>query len=116
MSRFINENLRKLVENRANDHCEYCLISISDTYFGGEIDHILSIKHHGKTDVDNLALACQPCNRNKGTDIGSFSHSSRSFIRFFNPRIDDWSDHFRVNPVAEVEPLTVIGEVTTLNS
>ena len=69
MSRYISEKLKNLVEKRAAGICEYCLISIADTYFGGEIEHIISIKHGGKTEAENLALACQPCNRNKGSDL-----------------------------------------------
>lgn len=112
MSRYINDNLRTQVELRANGFCEYCRIAIEDTYFGGEIDHIISFKHRGKTDFENLALACQPCNRNKGSDLGSLSENSNILVRFFNPRIDKWSEHFRVNSNAEIESLTEIGEVT----
>ena len=112
MSRYISENLRAKVELRANRICEYCRIRIEDTYFGGEIDHIISIKHRGQTEFENLALACQPCNRNKGSDLGSISENSTKLVRFFNPRTDIWHEHFRVNSDAEIETLTEIGEVT----
>ena len=58
-----------------------------------------------------MALACQPCNRNKGSDLGSIAKESGKLIRFFNPRTDLWSEHFRLNKEV-VEPLTEIGEVT----
>ncbi len=112
MSRYVSENLRTRVELRANGFCEYCRIAIEDTYFGGEIDHIISLKHRGQTEFENLALACQPCNRNKGNDLGSISETSNELVRFFNPRTDVWSEHFRVNADSEIEPLTQIGEVT----
>ena len=112
MSRNINTVLAKNVSTRANDRCEYCGISISDTYFGGEIDHILSIKHGGETTFENLALACQPCNRKKGTDLGSVLADSRKLIRFFDPRTDVWSEHFTINSNAEIETLSDIGKVT----
>ncbi len=112
MSRYVSESLRTKVENRANGICEYCLITIEDTYFGGEIDHIISLKHRGHTEFENLALACQPCNRGKGSDLGSLSESSKNLVRFFNPRTDRWDEHFRVNLDAEIESLTEIGEVT----
>lgn len=35
MSRYISEKLKNLVEKRTAGICEYCLISIADTYFGG---------------------------------------------------------------------------------
>src|SRR5215203_1895953 len=111
MSRYINEKLKALVENRAAGVCEYCSIGINNTYFGGEIEHIISIKHGGKTEADNLALACQPCNRNKGSDLGSIAEKSKLLIRFFNPRTDNWFEHFRLSE-GLIEPLTEIGEVT----
>lgn len=113
MSRYISESLRSEIELRANGICEYCRIRIEDTYFGGEIDHIISVKHRGETSSENLAFACQPCNRNKGSDLGSVSVASNKLVRFFNPRTDDWSEHFRINSNAEIEALTEIGEVTS---
>ena len=112
MTRYISESLRKQVENRADNLCEYCLIPIEETYFGGEIDHIVGIKHDGETVLENLALACQPCNRSKGSDLGSNSVAAKILTRFYNPRIDVWADHFQVNEDAEIIPLTEIGEVT----
>ncbi len=114
MSRYVNKNLRVQVELRANGICEYCRIAIEDTYFGGEIDHIISLKHLGQTEFENLALACQPCNRNKGSDLGSISETSKILVRFFNPRTDKWSEHFRINFDGEIQPLTEIGGVTAI--
>lgn len=111
-NRYISDNLRDEVETRANNLCEYCLIPISETYFGGEIDHIISLKHDGETVSENLALACQPCNRNKGSDLGSNSRSTNTLTRFYNPRIDTWTEHFEVDENSEIIPLTDIGEVT----
>lgn len=113
MSRYVSENLRAEVELRAGGVCEYCRIGIEDTYFGSEIDYIVSLKHGGKTEAENLALACQPCNRNKGSDLGSLVESSKKLVRFFNPRTDQWNKHFRVNSSGEIESLTLIGEVTS---
>lgn len=114
MSRRVRENLRAEVERRAGGICEYCRIVIEDTYFGGEVDHIISLKHRGQTELENLAYACQSCNRSKGSDLGSISKASKTLVRFFNPRTDDWNEHFRVNSDAEIEPLTEIGEVTAI--
>lgn len=111
MNRKLTKAVRREVEQRANGRCEYCRIGIEDTYLGGEIDHILAVKHGGATESANLAFACQPCNRNKGSDIGSIGQSG-NFVPFFNPRIHTWNEHFKVNEEAEVEPLTEIGQVT----
>lgn len=112
MSRYIRDSLRKKVFLRADGICEYCHISIEDTYFGGETDHIQSTKHGGQTTLENLALACQPCNRGKGSDLGSISEITKKLVRFYNPRTDKWPEHFRANPDGEIKFFTEIGEVT----
>ncbi len=106
MSRSVSEILSEQVRRRADGKCEYCCISIADTYFGGEMDHIQCLKHGGLTELDNLALACQPCNRNKGSDLVSFPKGSKTLVRFFNPRTDIWSEHFQVKANAEIQYLS----------
>ena len=110
MARWISAELRKTVANRAKQLCEYCLIADADSFYGCEVDHIISIKHGGSTAPENLAYACALCNRAKGSDIGSIS-TSGEFTRFFNPRTDHCSEHFRFER-ATIQPLTRIGEVT----
>lgn len=111
MSSYISKTLRFQIADRANHLCEYCLIHEEDTFFGCEIDHIVSLKHGGKTDVGNLAYACVLCNRKKGSDIGSNHSNTCKFFRFFNPRKDKWIDHFRLDK-ANIISITEIGEVT----
>jgi hypothetical protein len=101
MGSSISDELRSNVAWRANHRCEYCLIHEDDTYFGCEVDHIISVKHGGPTEFENLAYACLICNRHKGSDLGSLR----------NPRVDRWHDHFRLGG-AVIQPLTDIGEVT----
>ena len=67
---YINVALRQLVIRRANGLCEYCLIHEDDTYFGCQVDHIISEKHGGPTEEGNLAYACSFCNRNKVVILG----------------------------------------------
>lgn len=110
MSRPVTSEVRRQVFKRADFLCEYCLIAEEDTFFGCEVEHIISLKHGGSSGLDNLAYACVFCNRHKGTDVGSISESGK-FTRFFNPRIDRWTEHFRLFGV-HIQPLSVIGEVT----
>ncbi len=111
MNRYVSEALRRLVITRAEHLCEYCLIDIEDTFFGGEVDHIVGVKHGGTTEADNLAYTCQPCNRSKGSDLGSMYWPSGQLVRFFHPRLDYWANHFALHG-ALIQPLTAIGEVT----
>jgi hypothetical protein len=110
MARRISAELRQTIADRANLLCEYCLIAEADTFYGCEVDHIISLKHGGSSEPDNLAYACALCNRAKGTDVGSVS-TNGEFTRFFNPRTDRWVEHFRLEQ-ATIIPLTEIGEVT----
>ncbi|HEX8241990.1 MAG TPA: HNH endonuclease signature motif containing protein [Longimicrobium sp.] len=103
--------LRHRVSARARGFCEYCLIHEADTNFSCEAEHIISRKHGSETTAENLALACLPCNRAKGSDIGSLVHDR--FTRFFNPRIDRWFDHFELAPDGvRIGPLSDIGSAT----
>jgi hypothetical protein len=110
MARWISAQLRQTVADRAKQLCEYCLIAEADTFYGCEVDHIISLKHGGSSEPDNLAYACALCNRAKGSDIGSIS-ATGEFTRFFNPRTDHWSAHFRLEG-SLIQQLTTIGEVT----
>jgi hypothetical protein len=97
MSRYVSEELRRLVTTRADFICEYCLIAEDESFYGCEVDHVISIKHGGATEADNLAYACLLCNRNKGSDLGSIYWPTGQLVRFFNPRTDRWSTHFRMD-------------------
>jgi HNH endonuclease len=111
MSSLINEELRRLVAYRADHLCEYCLIHESDGLLDFQVDHIISRKHGGATESQNLAYACPFCNRQKGSDLGTILPSSGKLIRFFHPRNDTWSVHFKLRE-ATIEPLTEIAEGT----
>jgi hypothetical protein len=111
MGSYISAQLRRLVAERADHLCEYCLVHEDDRGFGCQVDHIISEKHGGSTEESNLAYACAPCNRAKGSDIGSIAEHTGSFIRLFNPRIDKWHEHLKVEG-PEIIGLTEIGQVT----
>jgi len=111
LSSYVGAELRRLVRERAVRLCEYCLIQEEDTFFGCQVDHVTSEKHGGLTESNNLAFACAFCNRNKGTDLGSIASVTGQLTRFFNPREDRWSDHFRIDGPLIVSR-TAIGEVT----
>lgn len=112
MSRYIPVELRQQITERANYRCEYCLIPERTSYYTFQVDHIISIKHGGTTDLDNLALSCVICNRNKGTDLGTYLDETDQLIRFYHPRTDQWEDHFSWTPEGLIFPQSAIGEAT----
>jgi hypothetical protein len=111
MSRQISASLRLQVAERAQFRCEYCRLPQSCYYHEFQIDHIRSIKHLGLTHFDNLAYCCPDCNKYKGSDVGTHLDKSLAITRFFNPRIDNWFEHFEVFEGA-IYSKTDIGEAT----
>ena len=77
MSNRISFEIRQIVASRANFVCEYCLIAEADAYFKFQVEHIISRKHGGSSELENLALACVFCNRYKGSDIASLKPEYR---------------------------------------
>jgi len=51
---------RPKVLARDGHRCRYCGAHAT------EVDHITPVAHGGTSNLDNLAAACQPCNRSKG--------------------------------------------------
>lgn len=107
----ISAALRREVRERARERCEYCLLAESQAFFPHEPDHLIAIKHGGKTVSANLALACFDCNRSKGSDIASLDPVSGDLVALFNPRTQSWSEHFRTHG-GEIIPLTPVGRAT----
>ncbi|MGI8503946.1 MAG: HNH endonuclease [Hassallia sp.] len=91
---YISSALRRLVEERANYRCEYCLLVAGVAFFPHEVDHVIAVKHGGATSADNLAFSCWRCNRYKGSDLGSFDPQTEAFCFLFNPRTQKWNEHF----------------------
>jgi len=112
MSEYVPINLRKLVRERANGICEYCLLHEDDALLPHEPDHIIATKHRGETNEDNLAWTCFVCNRAKGSDLSSIDTQTKLVVRLFNPRRDQWNDHFEIDAEGFVNPRTDIGRVT----
>jgi hypothetical protein len=103
--------LRRLVEERADYCCEYCQIKNTLSFFPHEIDHVIAEKHGGQTHEMNLAYTLWRCNRHKGTDLGSFDPRTGEFTFLFNPRTQQWSEHFIREDLA-IRGLTPEGRTT----
>jgi HNH endonuclease len=105
--------LRHLVFERAQQRCEYCLIHHDVSIYSHEVDHSIALKHGGQTQADNLAVACLPCNRSKGSDLTTFDPLSNAIVSLFNPRQHTWSEHFLLED-AMLVGLTPIGRATVV--
>lgn len=94
---YIPAQLRRAVIQRADNCCEYCHLSQHDNFFTFHVDHIISEKHQGKTQSDNLCLSCPSCNTTKGSDIAGADPKTGQAIFLFHPRQQLWNDHFDLN-------------------
>lgn len=111
MSRAIPSSVRKFVAERADFRCEYCRVAEADSNYAYHIEHIISRQHGGSDHPDNLAYACSICNWKKGSNIATILEKGGSFIPLFNPRTNNWFDHFAVeNGVFAAK--TLIGAAT----
>ena len=91
----MDSKLRSLVRNRAGNRCEYCRIhQDDDAVFSFHVEHIIPTKHGGEDSLDNLALACQPCNLHKGPNLSGIDPDEGKVVELFNPRRDVWVEHF----------------------
>jgi 5-methylcytosine-specific restriction endonuclease McrA len=87
------------------------LRSQQDSRFSFHIEHVIAEKHGGETRFENLALSCPECNAFKGSDVGSYDRQTGLLTPLYNPRREQWTDHFRLES-ARIEPLTPEGRVT----
>ncbi|MCL4267437.1 MAG: HNH endonuclease [Anaerolineae bacterium] len=111
MSDLIPAELRQFVQERAAGRCEYCRIHQDTSTYNHEIDHIVARKHGGQSIAENLALACLPCNRRKGSDLTTIDPVTGIVVPLFNPRVQRWEDHFVLSG-AVINGLTPIGRGT----
>ncbi len=103
--------LRKSVIYRAESLCEYCHLSQKGQEATFHIDHIVPIVSGGKTVAENLALACVSCSLRKGAKEIVVDSKTMQEVRLFNPRTDNWSEHFQWNGVFLIG-LTAKGRAT----
>lgn len=111
-SSYVSEALRRRVAARAGERCEYCKALRIETYSTLQIDHIVSEQHGGLTAFANLALACRRCNLLKGPNLTSILPPLGDIVVLFNPRLDNWTDHFAVHASGQIIGLTDTGKVT----
>jgi len=109
----VSGSLRRLVIERANERCEYCLLPQSASLHKHEPNHIIPRQHGGSTSFENLALACFRCNRHKGPNLGSLDPDTGELVGLYNPRRHRWTDHFRIED-GVIQPLTPEARVTVI--
>ena len=103
---------RRTVRQRAQDRCEYChLPQSAQPFVTFLVEHIIARQHGGTDDPGNLCLACQRCNAAKGTNLASRDPVTGNVERLFDPRTQEWSEHFGFQGPLIIG-LTAVGRAT----
>ncbi len=87
----MDQRLRELVRERAGRHCEYCRFPQEFSVRPFHCDHVVAQQHGGEFVTENLAWAC---NLHKGPNLTSIDPLTGQTTRLFNPRRDQWEEHF----------------------
>ncbi|MBI2825813.1 MAG: HNH endonuclease [Planctomycetia bacterium] len=91
----MDAKLRAAVYERAAQCCEYCRRQQVDSpLIPFHVEHIIPRKHGGDDALENLCLACPDCNLQKGSDLTGIDPQTGMVTRLFNPRAQQWSEHF----------------------
>ena len=113
MSRYISKSLKAKIRRQAKSRCGYCLRSESLIGMPMEFEHLLPIALGGQTVEENLWLSCRRCNEFKGKQISSIDPETEESVPIFNPRIQNWNEHFCWNDEGtEIIGITPIGRGT----
>jgi hypothetical protein len=111
--RYIPASLRRIVVERASNHCEYCGLSQAGQAATFHIDHIVPLAEGGQTTEDNLALACVSCSLRKAARLKVTDPDTGQQASIYNPRKQAWPEHFRWDRM-HVVGLTPTGRATIL--
>lgn len=110
MSRsYVPKALRERVAATAGYRCGYCLSAEAIVGASMEIDHLIPESLGGLTEEENLWLACSLCNDHKAGRITALDPVSGEMVRLFDPRHQEWTEHFRWTTTGD----RIIGQMPT---
>ncbi len=105
MSR-ISSKIQAKIRQDAKNHCGYCLLPQEILMGKLEIEHLLPLAEGGTDAEENLWLACRDCNSFKSSKVYVFDDETKQKIKLFNPRTQNWHEHFRFSK----NKTTIIGK------
>ena len=113
--RFIVVAVRRMVAERAKGRCEYCQ---SSEYLAPQpftLEHIIPTSQGGSDEPENLAYACQGCNGSKYAKTEAFDPITKLIVPIFNPRTQNWDDHFSWGKIStQIVGTTPTGRATVV--
>jgi hypothetical protein len=115
VSTYVAEELRSRIEEADRGRCRYCLTSEANSGIPLTLDHLTPISKGGLTSLENVCLACRPCNEFKSDGMKVIDPVTGETVTLFNPRNQAWRDHFSWSPDAtRVEGATAVGRATVV--
>lgn len=87
--------LRRRVEHRARQRCEYCRAPQAISGYRFHLEHIVPAAKGGSDAFANRALACATCNLAKGDRQTALDPDTGVEVPLFHPRKQAWQEHFR---------------------
>jgi len=106
--------MQRRVRDRAGNRCEYCGIAQAGQEATFHVDHVKPRRVGGPTTLDNLALACVSCSLRKGARTTAPDPATLRSADVFNPRTNQWDDHFRVATDFTIVGQSSIGRASVL--
>jgi len=111
----LSSALRQRVAATSLYRCGYCLTSQRIIGPLLEIDHYIPESKGGISEEENLWLVCPMCNSRKSDHIDAIDSESLTRVPIFNPRQQQWKDHFTwIEDGTVIQGLTAIGRATVL--
>lgn len=112
---YVSVSDRRLIIERAQSRCEYCLSPAEYATQSFDIDHIVPLSRGGMSVIGNLALACSGCNSHKFKRIAAPDPIDGTDALLFHPRQQRWQDHFAWGEdFSEVIGITPTGRATVI--
>jgi len=110
---YISVELRRQVREDANAQCGYCYAPEAFLGMPLDVEHLIPEALGGPTTQENLWLACTRCNDFKGNRIDGLDLSTGLCAPLFNPRGQDWTEHFAWSlDGSHIEGRTATGRAT----
>lgn len=86
--------VRDRVATRAQFRCEYCQSPSGCSASSFSVEHVVPRARGGSSNETNLAWSCMGCNDRKYTAVEALDPVSGEFVPLFDPRSQNWDDHF----------------------
>ncbi len=93
----ISKTVRERIAKAANYCCEYCQTAQQISGAQMNIKHIIPISRGGTSEPENLCNSCAWCNSYKWAKVGGLDPETNQVVPLFNPRQQQWRDHFEWN-------------------